>query len=82
MNTLEVNQELACGAAMKTGVLPKLDQLVGEPFVFKMDFGLDALPAETGVILIRGARQYGKARGYRRKCARPWNRADRAQPSI
>lgn len=61
MNTLEVNQELARGDTTKPGVLPKLDELAGEPFVFKMDFGLNALPAEPGVILVRGARQYGKS---------------------
>ena len=61
MNTFEVNQHLVRGDAMKPGVLPKLDELANEPFVFKPHFGLDALPAEPGVILVRGARQCGKS---------------------
>ncbi len=61
MNTVEVNQQLAQGDAIKRGVLPKLDELAGEPFVFKLHFGLDKLPTEAGVILVRGARQYGKS---------------------
>lgn len=61
MNTLEVNQQLAQGDAVRHGVLPKLDELDGEPFVFRLHFGLAELPSETGVILVRGARQYGKS---------------------
>jgi uncharacterized protein len=61
VKTFEINQELARGEANKPGILPKLDELAGEPFVFAMDFGLAALPVEPGVILIRGARQYGKS---------------------
>jgi len=61
MNTLEVNRHLEQGDVMTRGVLPKLDELAGDPFVFRPDFGLDELPAEGGVISIRGARQYGKS---------------------
>ena len=61
MNTFEVNQALARGDAGKPGVLPKLDELVGERFVFRTDFGLDTLPEAPGVIMVRGARQYGKS---------------------
>ncbi len=61
MNTLEVNQQLAQGDAGRRGVLPKLDALAEEPFVFRLNFGLDALPEEPGVILVRGGRQYGKS---------------------
>jgi len=31
------------------------------PFVFKFDFGLEELPEEPGIILVRGPRQYGKS---------------------
>ena len=31
------------------------------PFVFDVHFGLDSLPTEPGIILIRGARQFGKS---------------------
>lgn len=61
MNAVEVNQRLAKGDVLSPGVLPKLDELAGEPYVFRHRFGLDALPREGGVILVRGARQYGKS---------------------
>lgn len=61
MNSIEINQELARGDTAKPGVLPKMDQLATEPFVFNLDFGLERLPTEPGVIMVRGARQYGKS---------------------
>lgn len=61
MNTSEVNQELARGEVYREGVLPKLDELAGEKFVFQTDFGLSVLPEAPGVIMVRGARQYGKS---------------------
>jgi predicted AAA+ superfamily ATPase len=61
MNTVEVNQRLAKGDVFSPGILPKMDELAGEPYVFRHRFGLDALPREGGVILVRGARQYGKS---------------------
>jgi predicted AAA+ superfamily ATPase len=61
MNSFEVNQELARGDTNKPGVLPKMDELADERFVFKIDFGLESLPLEPGVIMVRGARQYGKS---------------------
>lgn len=61
MNSFEVNQELARGDITKPGVFPKLDELADVPFVFNTDFGLKELPEESGVIMIRGARQYGKS---------------------
>lgn len=61
MNAFEMNQELARGNATTPGVLPKIDQLAAETFVFKTDFGLEELPATPGVIMVRGARQYGKS---------------------
>ena len=61
MNSFEVNEELARGDTTKPGVLPKMDQLAAEPFVFDLDFGLEQLPLEPGVIMVRGARQYGKS---------------------
>jgi predicted AAA+ superfamily ATPase len=61
MNTVEVNQRLAKGDVLSPGILPKMDELAGEPYVFRHRFGLDALPREGGVILVRGARQYGKS---------------------
>lgn len=42
-------------------VLPHLAELGEAPFVFRMHFGLDELPGEPGLILVRGPRQYGKS---------------------
>jgi predicted AAA+ superfamily ATPase len=61
MNSFEVNQELARGNVAGPGILPKMDQLATERFVFNMDFGLAVLPIDPGVIMVRGARQYGKS---------------------
>jgi predicted AAA+ superfamily ATPase len=61
MNAFEINQKLAQGNTHTQGVLPKIDQLAAVKFVFKTDFGLDELPPHYGVIMVRGARQYGKS---------------------
>jgi len=61
MNFLEINHALSAGDCKREGVLPKLDELQDQEFVFKSDFGLDELPERPGVILVRGARQYGKS---------------------
>lgn len=61
MNIHEVNQELARGSVARAGILPKLDELAAEPFIFTMDFGLAQLPVDPGLIMVRGARQYGKS---------------------
>lgn len=61
MNTLEVNQALAAGNVTTPGVLPKVDALRLQSAVFGIDFGLRQLPREQGLLLIRGARQYGKS---------------------
>lgn len=61
MDFKSVNIHLAEGRIDEKGVLPHLDQLKGAPFVFKTDFGLKELPKENGILLIRGARQYGKS---------------------
>ncbi len=61
MNLFEVNQELVRGEITKPGVFPKLDDLAESPFVFNADFGLNTLPVEAGLIMVRGARQYGKS---------------------
>lgn len=61
MNALEINQALASGVHDSPGVLPKIDALKTQSAVFKINFGLDQLPCEPGILLIRGARQYGKS---------------------
>ena len=61
MNSFEINQELSKGEIARPGVFPKLDDLAESPFVFSPDFGLNSLPTEAGLIMVRGARQYGKS---------------------
>lgn len=61
MNVNQINEALWRGEVGVPGVLPHLDQLAQVPFVFDVEFGLPELPREPGVILIRGARQYGKS---------------------
>lgn len=61
MNVNEINEALIRGETLTPGIFPHLDDLKDEPYVFNMDFGLEVLPEEPGLILIRGARQYGKS---------------------
>jgi len=61
MNTEEVNKALAEGDVSTPGVLPKLDELKQAPAVFTVSFGLAEIPQQPGVLLVRGARQYGKS---------------------
>ncbi len=61
MTTLQINRALSEGHVEEPGVLPKLDQLEQSSTVFAFDFGLDSLPEEPGILVLRGARQYGKS---------------------
>ena len=61
MDGKQVNAALSVGRIAEPGLFPKLEALDQHPFRFGVDFGLNELPAEPGVILIRGARQYGKS---------------------
>jgi predicted AAA+ superfamily ATPase len=61
MDNSQINQSLINGDTTSPGVLPHLDSLHTVPFIFEQDFGLNQLPTEPGVILIRGPRQYGKS---------------------
>lgn len=61
MDELALNQKLASGEINEIGVFPHLDRLVDMTYVFDIDFGLGDLPTEPGILLIRGARQYGKS---------------------
>jgi predicted AAA+ superfamily ATPase len=55
------NKALAAGHLDVSGLFPRLESLRDAPAVFRVEMGLDALPVEPGVLLIRGARQYGKS---------------------
>ncbi|MBX9587355.1 MAG: ATP-binding protein [Gammaproteobacteria bacterium] len=61
MDNLQINQALIAGDISTPGVLPHLDGLKTVQYVFETDFGLDSLPNEPGVIMVRGPRQYGKS---------------------
>ncbi|MBP9726564.1 MAG: ATP-binding protein [Gammaproteobacteria bacterium] len=61
MNIEALNNALALGNIDQKGLFPHLDQLANAPYVFDVDFGLKVLPTEPGILLIRGARQYGKS---------------------
>lgn len=61
VNVEHVNEALAAGNLDVPGLFPRLESLRDAPAVFRVEMGLDALPTEPGVLLIRGARQYGKS---------------------
>ncbi len=61
MNVNQLNSALSRGILDRPGLFPHLERLAGLPFVFDVDFGLPELPEQPGVILVRGARQYGKS---------------------
>src|SRR3990167_5692711 len=61
MNNQLINTVLAAGNIDQPHIFPHLDWLKESPYVLNMDFGLLELPLEPGILLIRGARQYGKS---------------------
>jgi uncharacterized protein len=61
MNVRQINETLLRGDLAAPRLFPHLDELAHSRFAFEMHFGLDALPEEEGVLLVRGPRQYGKS---------------------
>ncbi len=61
MEIQALNSLLSVGELDKIGQFPHLERLKDVAFLFKVDFGLPTLPMEGGILLIRGARQYGKS---------------------
>jgi uncharacterized protein len=61
MDVIQRNEALIRGDLERPGVFPQLELLQSAPVVFPTTFGLDRLPDEPGVIVIRGPRQYGKS---------------------
>lgn len=57
----EINDALLRGEVEREGLLPHLDLLREASFIFQPQFGLDELPREPGLILVRGPRQFGKS---------------------
>jgi len=56
-----INKHLQLGQLDVPGLFPHLERLRSSGPIFQIDFGLPALPAESGVLLVRGPRQYGKS---------------------
>ena len=67
MDNFEVNKALGEGRVDDPGVLPRLDEMRERRFAFKTNFGLEELPKEPGLLLVRGARQYGKSTWLQRQ---------------
>ena len=61
MNVNQINSMLLSGNIDNDGVFPHLESLKLLPIVFPMNTGLPQLGDQPGIILIRGARQYGKS---------------------
>lgn len=61
MDQLTLNKKLELGDIEHPGMFPHLEQLQQSPYIFDVDFGLASLPKQPGILLIRGARQYGKS---------------------
>jgi predicted AAA+ superfamily ATPase len=75
MNVNEINDCLIRGEIDREGVFPHLDELRDAPFVFRFGFGLDVLPEQPGLLVVRGPRQYGKStwlEGEMRKTIERW----------
>lgn len=53
MNVRAINECLLRGEMDREGLFPHLEDLKRASFVFKVDFGLQKLPEEPGVLFIR-----------------------------
>ncbi len=60
-NVKKINQRLLRADLHNPRLFPHLDELAGARFRFDVHFGLDKIPEEAGVLLVRGPRQYGKS---------------------
>lgn len=61
MNVRYVNEQLAMRVDGVDELLPHVVDLESIAYRFNVEFGLDVLPDEGGIIAVRGARQYGKS---------------------
>lgn len=61
MDIETINKNLIEGKLDSKTMFPHLFRLEQLPFVFEIDFGLETLTTEPGILLIRGPRQYGKS---------------------
>lgn len=61
MNVRLFNQLLAQGKTEREDMWPRIVEMESKALQFRLEFGLDDLPTEPGLIAIRGPRQYGKS---------------------
>jgi hypothetical protein len=61
------NRRFSTGDIDREDLWPRIAELDDQPCTFRFTFGLEKLPEEPGIILIRGPRQYGKSTWLERK---------------
>jgi len=61
MNVKTMNSLLAEGNYDREDMWPRIVDMESKAHQFRFEFGLSELPAEPGLIIIRGPRQYGKS---------------------
>lgn len=61
MNVDERNRLFLTSSLERDDLWPKIKEYEGRRFQFRWEFGLDVLPEQPGVIIIRGPRQSGKS---------------------
>jgi len=67
-----LNQKMLAGRSLEFGDLPSCDALASQRYRFAVEFGLTDLPDEPGLIILRGARQYGKSTWLESQIARSY----------
>lgn len=61
MDVNKRNSLFSKGEIDRDDLWPKITEYRDQPCTFRFNFGLDELPTEPGIILIRGPRQFGKS---------------------
>jgi predicted AAA+ superfamily ATPase len=61
MDVKTINRLLAEGNIDREDMWPRIVEMESKAHQFRFEFGLDDLPTESGLIIIRGPRQYGKS---------------------
>jgi len=61
MDVKTINHLLAEGNIDREDMWPRIIEMESKAHQFRFEFGLDELPTEPGLIIIRGPRQYGKS---------------------
>ena len=73
MNVEQANYLLLQDNLKLLAVFPKLYKFQTSTLQFRCDFGLERLPEEPGIILIRGARQFGKSTWLERQIEKTYS---------